>query len=189
MGCCSSCGFSACRCDDSLTIIADSKVDQLLIPSLTCVVDQLRDIEVQLGARTLRVSLVWTQWSGGERGLGVEETVREEVLTPYPKVAPFTDHRADLQAIGTEELGQLMVTDISARYTEDFLQGHGEAGEDIQADQSFYWEIRTTQVAGSGMRRRYVPNSPPSYDPLKFGWAIKLLRASEDRTRDGDTRG
>lgn len=189
MSCCGSCGFSTCRCGGSFTTIPDSKVNQGLVQSLTCTVDLLRDLEVQFGMRTQQVRLVWVRWSGGERGLGVEETVQEELLLPYPKVAPFTELRSDLQAIGTEELGQIMVTDISPRYTEDFLQGHGVNGEDIPPDQSFYWEVRTAQPDGSGMRRRYVPNSPFSYDPMKFGWSVKLLRASEDRTRDGDVRG
>jgi hypothetical protein len=189
MSCCGSCGFSTCRCGGSFTTIPDAKVDKTLFASLACVADQLRDIETQLGARDEQVRLVWVRWSGGERGYGVEEVIREELLTPPPTVSDYSEQRLDLQAIGTEELGKLKVTDISARYEEDFLMGRGESGEDIPKDQSFYWELRSAQANGLGRRRRYVPSSPPNYNPYAFGWSIKLLRASEDRTRDGEVRG
>lgn len=157
-----------------------------LVYSLTGCVDSIRDLYTCFGARAYQVSLIWTRWSGGERGEGVEEVIRRELILPTPKVAELTSLRRDLQPIGIDEVGSLRVSEISPRFNEDILVGRSDSGEPIPEDQSFFWEIEFQRPPGQqGVRRRFTTKSTPSYDPLRFQWQIDLLRSSEERTRSG----
>lgn len=189
-GCnCSSCGFSPCRCSGPFTQLTGHEFANTLVYSLTGVADELRDLYTCFGARAYTVSLLWTRWSAGERGQGVEELVRREDLLPTPKVAEISSLRRDLQTIGVEEVGSLRVSEISPRYNEDMLVGRSDSGTPIPREVSFFWEIAFQRPPGQeGVRRRFTPKSAPSYDPLRFQWSIDLLRASEDRTRRGALR-
>jgi hypothetical protein len=160
-----------------------------LIASLTPCVDAIRDINTQIGARPYQVMLVWTRWSGGDRGVGVEEAIREELILPTPKLADMASLSRDLSSVGVDEVGSVRISEISARYTEDYLVGRCDDGSAIAEDQNFYWEIRFPRADGCGMRRRFVPKSAPSLEATKFQWTISLLKASEDRMRSGDVRG
>jgi hypothetical protein len=160
-----------------------------LIASLQPCVDNIRDIATQFGARPYQVALVWTRWSSGQRGEGVEEVIREELLLPTPRVVDLTSLGRDLQPVGLDEVGSLRVTEISARYTEDYLVGVCDNGQAEEPDQSFYWEVRFPRADGLGPRRRFRPASAPSLEPTKFQWVVRLLKISEDRQRDGDVRG
>jgi len=186
-GCnCSTCGFNPCRCGGSFTVLSGAQYQRSLVFSLTPCVDSLRDLYTCLGARAYQVSLIWTRWSGGERGVGVEELVRRELVLPTPKVAELSSLRRDLQSIGVDEVGSLRVSEISPRYNEDKLIGLSDDGDPIPEDQNFYWEIEFVRPPpGLGVRRRFTPKSTPSYDPLRFQWSIDLLRASEERLRSG----
>jgi hypothetical protein len=163
-------------------------MSQSLIASLAPCIDQLRDVATQLGARPYQVLLVWTRWAGGERGVGVEEIIRTEALLPTPKIADVAGLSRALQPIGIDEVGSVTVTEISTRYTEDFLLGLGVGGTPIPEDQNFFWEVHYPRPDGGGVRRRFTPKSAPSYSATRFQWSITLLRASEDRTRAGMLR-
>lgn len=187
MVCCASCGSQVCQCDP--TVLEGPEIGCTLVSSLAGTVDCVRDLYTSLGARPYQVMLVWTSWSGGARGRGVEEVVREELILPTPKISDLTDLRRDLSSVGTDESGSIRVTEISPKYTEDYLLGRSDDGAAIAADQNFYWEVRFPRVDGLGVRRRFVPKSAPSLDALAFQWKISLLKASEDRMRTGDVRG
>ena len=154
------------------------------------VVDRIRDLYACLGVRRYVVRLVKTRWTGGERGDGVEEVVSETVLVPIPRVSDVSNMSATNTAVGEVEMGQLTVSEISTRYTEDELMGRGPAGEPIADDENFYWEV---EFVGRNdpmpMKRRFTTNSPPNLTPDKFQWSIKLTRAIEDRSRSGQTEG
>ncbi len=188
-GCnCASCGFNPCRCGCSgFTVLTGAQYQRTLVYSLTPCVDQIRDLYTCLGARAYQVSLIWTRWSGGERGVGVEELIRRELILPTPRVADLSSLRRDLQPIGIDEVGSLRVSEISPRFNEDFLVGRADDGTPIPDDQEFFWEIAFNRPPGTlGVRRRFTTKSAPSYDPLRFQWRIDLLKASEDRTREGE---
>lgn len=187
-GCnCNHCGFNPCRCCGSFTVLTGAEYGHTLIQSLTGCVDSIRDIKTCLGARPYQVSLLWTRWSGGERGVGVEELVRRELLLPTPKIADLTSLRLDLQPIGIDEVGVLRVSEISPRFNEDFLVGRDDVGHPIPVDVNFFWEIFFPRppVGAPGVRRRFTPKSAPTYNPTQFQWSIDLLKASEDRVRSG----
>ncbi len=185
-----SCGYSPCKCcGSSFTVPQGASIGSSLLASLIPCVDSIRDIATQLGARPYQVMLVWTQWSGGERGVGIEDVLREELILPTPKIADLTSVSRDLQPVGMDETGSIRVTEISARYTEDYLFGKCGDGSSIPEDQNFYWEVRFPREDGCGPRRRFFPKSAPSLDATNFQWKISLLKISEDRTRAGDPRG
>lgn len=187
MACCVSCGSQVCQCDP--TVLSGSAIDCTLVASMTSTVDCIRDLYTSFGARPYQVMLVWTSWSGGVRGRGVEEIVREELILPTPKISDLTDLSRDLSAVGTDDSGSIRVTEISPKYTEDYLLGRPDDGAAIATDQHFYWEVRFPRADGLGPRRRFVPKSAPSLDALAFQWKISLLKVSEDRMRNGDVRG
>lgn len=179
---CASRGLSKCHCSP-FTVLKGYEIDRTLISDLTPVADCIRDIATQLGARPYRVSLVWTQWAGGERGVGAEDTVREEQILPTPKCAPLTSVKLELTEVGLLEAGTIRVTQISSRFTEDFLMGKTELGEEIPDDHNFYWEITFLRSDGPGPRRRFIPVNVVNYDPLSFDYQVDLIRAAGDRDR------
>ena len=162
-----------------------------LISSLTCVVDSVRDLYTSLGARNYRVSLVWTRWSGGERGRGVEVVALEEAILPTPNVSSLKTVRVENEQIGVLEQGEVVVSQISPRYTEAELLGLSRftaPGNQLPEDVNFYWEIFYPGTDGDGVRRRFTPKSAPNSDPTAFEWTIRLVRQSEDRTTSGEIR-
>lgn len=160
-----------------------------VIDSLTPLVDCLRDLQTQLGARQYEVSLVWTQWTGGERGTGAESVVKVLPLLPTPMVSNLDDGlRRELQMIGMEEVGNIRIRELSPRFNEDLLLGQAVVvplGARIPADMSFYWEVFFPRVGSAGVRRRFQPKSAPNKTPTNFEWSIELVKVSEDRGRDG----
>ena len=186
--CCTTCGFDECKCGcDGFTVLRGPEIEHTLIASLTPCVDQIRDIATCLGARPYRVSLVWTRWTGGERGAGQEEIVREEMILPTPVVKDLSGLRNRLTPIGLDEVGDLQVSQISPRYTEDLLMGRvSDDGHPISEDESFFYEVFAPGHDHTGIRRRFFPVSAPTYEPTKFEWKVNLRRASEDRSRCGD---
>jgi len=189
VGSCGSCGFKACKCCDApFTVIDGGSIANTLIGSLTGCVDQIRDIKTCLGARAYTVSMIWTRWSGGERGIGVEDVIREEMILPTPKVSSLTALAVEQLSVGVEEIGVIRITEISPRYTEDELSGYID-GRAVPDDENFYYEVIYAQKVGDSRRRRYVMDTAPNYTPLQFQWEISLVKAFEDRTRAGDVRG
>lgn len=154
--------------------------------------DKLRDLLTRAGLRPYIVRLIWTQWSGGMRGYGgVEEIFKEEMLLPTPKVVNIESLDSTVQATGIEEFGIVEVTQISGRYTENFLRGLSEAGDEIADDQQFFWEIEYPNENGTfpGIKRRFSLASAPEYQPGKFGWKVKLDKAIENRSANGTPGG
>jgi len=111
--------------------------------------------------------------------------VREVMLLPTPLIDDMAKLRNDLQTIGLEELGVIRVSEISPRFNEDFLTGKSDDGAPIPLDQNFFWEIWFERPTGPGVRRRFTVKGVPSYMATKFQWWVDLLRANDDRTRNG----
>lgn len=156
-----------------------------LAAQLGPVVDCVRGFNTQFGLRPYQVQLVWTQWSGGARGAGVEDVIRCLPLTPTPLVMDMSQVRQSLRPVGSFEDGTVRVTEISTKHNEDTLVGKWD-GQDIPDDQSFYWEIRYPRTRDEALRRRFFPSSVPMLFADKFMWVIDLKKVSEDRERNGD---
>jgi hypothetical protein len=189
---CNSCKVGPCTCNpEGYAKLSAQEGADTLIGSLTCVVDSIRNLYTTFGARTYQVQLVWTRWSGGERGSGCESVVLAEPILPTPLVSNLKALRVELESIGSMEEGGVIVSQISPRYTEAELQGFSRfvvPGNPLPDDMSFYWEIFYPGTDGDGVRRRFVPKSAPNSDPTAFEWSISLTRQSEDRTTLGEIR-
>ena len=182
---CNQCGMMICGC--AYSDLNAAQYANTLIPSLTNVADNIRNIATTLGARPYEVALIWTQWAGGERGHGAQQIVKRVPLLPTPYVKDIATMNTQLTNIGIAEMGTVRVSEISPSYNEDFLNGILE-GTRIPKDVSFFWEIYYPQPNGVGVRRRMTPKTPPTYHADKFQWQIVLTRESEDRARNGDLR-
>jgi len=170
------------------TVLSGSNFSRTLAQKLVPCVDCVRDLNTKFGVRPYIVRMVWTRWSGGERGYGVEDVVREAMVLPTPKVDPMTALDKQTMVVGDEEFGELMLTEVSGRFTEDELSGRTNEGEGVPDDLNFYYEIEFPNQhhePGNATRRRFTLSGTPSYDSMTFQWKFKLMRAGENRLRDG----
>jgi hypothetical protein len=179
----------SCCPPKKFTRLSPEQYRTTLVQKLTCVADNLRDLNTKFGARPYVVALVRTRWAGGERGVGAEEVLSVEPIEPTPLVAPLSRLSRGTQVVGVEEAGELRVSEISPRYTEDYLTGLGEDGSPVPLDQNFYWEITFPKANRADVRRRFRLASVPSYEPTKFQWTVDLEKVDEDRARNGDPEG
>ncbi len=174
-------------CNNGFTVLTNGQMQKTIAGKLIPCVDHLRDLNTQFGVRPYIVRRVWTQWSEGRRDYGVENVQREELMLPTPSVDPLTALDVQTLPVGNEEFGQLMVSEISGRFTEDQLVGRGPQGEPIPRDTNYYYEIEYPNADGSfpGVRRRFTVAGVPWYDAAAFQWKLTLMRAGENRLRDG----
>lgn len=185
MSCCDSCKFDPCECACEGTRLDTLDWKHTMVGALRSQVDCIRDLNACLGARIHDVRLVRTRWSGGVRGRGVEEVISDEPILPAPLVRDLSGVRSYQSGVGAIERGSVVVSEISLRYTEDELQGNYPGGAPIPPNENFYWEVVNIS---SGERRRFLPDGPPTPDPLKFEYRIRLTRAQENRSRSGEVR-
>lgn len=81
-------------------------------------------MNTRFGLRSKRVFLVWTHYSGKERGEGVERVHARVELWPTPKVVDYTALSRNPFSAGTLPEGSVRVSEISAgAYTFDMLTG------------------------------------------------------------------
>jgi hypothetical protein len=188
------CGLTPCSCGlqggCEFALQDEGTIQNSLAAGLIHVADQARQIAVCLGTRPYRVTLVWVRWSGGRRGVGVEEIAREETILPTPLVRWFDGPlERDLWEVGATEVGTVQVQQISGRYSEDFLVGRDDAGL-LGDDIDFFWEVQFLPPGGVPgaapmKRRRFVVKTIPAYRAEDIEWRVALVRHTGDRTRDG----
>ena len=182
----------ACNCgcgDTGFTDLNGLDIQNTLARKLISTVDKLRNLRVKFGLRVYEVHLVRTRWTGGLRGSGEEYVVSDEAILPVPLIGEINGLTETLQSVGLDEIGTLILTEVSGRYTEDYLRGTGPDGSPLAADETVYYEIYFPPVpGGTAQRRRFQLRSAPGYVAGKFQWTLALERARQDRTRSGDTR-
>lgn len=152
-------------------------------------VDCARNVATLIGARPYQVRLVWTRWTGGERGTGQEEVLRVCPITPTPLVVGIKNMDQTIKNVGELEEGDVTVVEISARYTEEELRGQSPNGESTPADQNFYWEIVFPRVGVAPLYRRFSLAGAPEYDAAEedaIQWKVGLTKSNENRERNGD---
>lgn len=194
-----------------------------LVECLIECADDIRQLHTDFGGRAYGVWLVWTQWTADMNGDGLvteaetlvdDNTVgagRQEILIelpilPVPEVSTLDGVRRDLDVTGNTERGGILVTEISAGYSEDVLRGllpelvDPSAPGTLRDGLQFYYEIRELREAGHvnfgtaqcdigpmglPVRRKFVLDGVPDRDPYNFQWTISLMRADGERQRDG----
>ncbi len=84
---------------------------------------KVRQLATKFGVRSQRVFLVWTKWTGAERGEGVEREVHRAELLPTPRVDSMDSVSFSLMQAGTVPVGSVRVSRVTVTYTEDALRG------------------------------------------------------------------
>lgn len=175
-------------CQACLFTLVDGVAGHTLIDSLVPTIDCARDLYTSLGLRTYQVSLVWTRWSGGERGVGQETVALVRTVLPTPKLAGLGGVQIELKELGSSEQGSIELSQISLSYSEDMLLGRAGVvpeGQPIPFDVSFFWELALPLGGGHSIRRRFTPSSPPERRGGSLDWLVRLIEAEGARLRDG----
>jgi hypothetical protein len=173
-------------CD--FTSLDGLEASQTLARQLVSAADCARDLYTQLGTRLYEVRLVRVRWAGGRRGFGTEEVTDVFPLLPTPKVLNLETLNAITTPAGLEEAGRIAITEISGRFTEDFLRGKNSDGTPLQPHESSFYEVQFQRDDGrEAIRRRFTLAAAPSYAPTKVCWTVGLVRAAPgDRGRKGE---
>ncbi len=146
------------------------------------IVDPLRDLLTQFGLRVNDVQIVTIKWTGGFRGQGRDVVERTFRLLPAPRVRGLESMMETVDSVGLDEVGTITVDRISPRYTEEQLRGYETDGA-LPEDTEVFYEI-TGSYQDRAMRRRFHLSGAPHRGTL--GWEISLVRAHEDRLRNGE---
>lgn len=146
----------------------------LLTDDLVELADDLRDIYAELGARPFRAFVVMRTWAGARAGEGAMTEVVTEILPP-PAVL-VAGLRGDLRPAGLDEEGDIVLSEVSLRWTEPEL--YSPALLDNQRHM-----FRLDGAHGQAIRSRfYVPTQPPTPvrgDTMRddvLSWSIELSR-------------
>ena len=157
------------------------------------VVDLTRDLKARLGKRPYVVRIVRVRWEAspaviGPRGRGAEVLVGKPFLIePTPLVSDLSNLRLVIQSIGQIEVGELRVSEISARYTEDQLGLRPAGGGQLPSNEEAFWEVEFP-VSSPGEKRRFGTVGVPNFNPT-MGWTVNLVSARRRRSRDGSPGG
>lgn len=161
-----------------------NQISNTLVAKLTPAIDSARNIATKLGARPYTVKLVWIQWTGAKRNQGVPSR-REELLLPTPLVIELNSLQQLQNPIGGEPVGAMRITEISPRYTEDYLMGNRPDGTPKPDNCEFFWEVEIPRADGPGQRRRFIPKSTPQKLTEDGTWSVIVLKTSADAPRNG----
>jgi len=184
MGC--GCG-SPCTCTtkEGFTVPDAGTLKCSLARKLIPVVDRIRDLYTQLGARPYRVWIIRTRFAGQRRGVGVEQVTHELELLPTPLVVDLRSLSEMVTPVGVNEQGIVQLQYISGRYTEEQLIGVGPEGSPVASNETVYYEIEFFRAdGGPSERRRFRLDSAPQYNSTQFQWLVTLGSTIENRARD-----
>lgn len=189
--------------------LSPDRAKRTLVTRLAPVADGIRQLATNLGARPVRVFLVWTTAGGSERGAGEEETLAEVEILPTPFVSDLSALALSPYAAGKYPTGTVRVSEISmARFTGDVLRGErlpigggdrrtplrlaplGEfrspvSGELVPAERvSFFYElVEDGRGDDPPARRRFRLFGEPQPNAESVEWILFLERSHEDRSR------
>lgn len=157
---------------------------QRLIP----VADRIRDLFTQFGCRPYKVRIVRVRWADGERGRGLPVVEKVVDLLPTPLVQDMSSLTEIVQPVGLDEIGSIIVSEISGRFTDDDLRFADRYGQPPGPDEEVFYEIEfpRTPDGKPGDKRRFYLRGAPHYTSTRFEWQVRLEKSHEDRQRNGD---
>jgi len=149
--------------------------------------DELRQIATDFGLRPYRLFSVVVRWSGGAKGRGESRVISETEFLPTPKLSPRSI-RGEARTGGIEEVGNISVTEISPRYTEEDIRVLFVVQPPPDGDEAFL-EVRLDSRTGDqNRRRRFVIQGVPSLDAENFQWTARLRAQGATRNPDGSVK-
>lgn len=170
----------------------DHEVPSSLAVDLTDVVDDIRQLYTDFGMRSYRVFLTHIIWGSGTVGVGAPSVLSRQEVLPTPLVRDLSGVSQMLAATGLQEEGQIVVSQISPKYSEDDLMGQTPDLQDPAlmrtsgTDRQFFWEVESNRrIEPRGVPRRFTPVSAPSLSRDGFSWTISLVRQDFDSSRSG----
>lgn len=156
-----------------------------LVESMAPIVDEMRQMAVDAGLRYYEVFTVVVRWSGGERHRGTPTVLSEQPFLPIPEVSGTSGVDRELRAGGSVRRGGIWLRKLSPRYTiDDILLLFPR---ELRPDEEHFIEVRGDARDGANTPRdRYVIAGRP--ERKAWGWEVRLIKADEDRTRQGGVR-
>lgn len=151
-------------------VLSSSVLVDSLVPD---VIDGLREsLHPDFGVRAYRVYRILRTWGGQRPGEGIMTDVARE-MRPQPLVHVWGGRRFEQAECGIEELGEVMLTEVSLTYTEAQLTGGGL----LAMNQEIF--IGITEAHGQGTARKlFIHAKPPYIDRVKnMGWQLWLSKA------------
>lgn len=107
-------------------------------------------------------------------------------LLPVPRVQDLTALTTIVEPIGLDEVGTILLSEVSGYYTDDQLRFLDPTGEPMDPGAEVFYEIEFPKKGKTSVKRRFFMRSAPFYDAGRFQWQIRLEKAVEDRDRWGD---
>lgn len=172
--------------------------------------DSLRQLHTRFGARSRRVFLVWTLWTGAERGEGDEQVLHRVELLPTPRIEDLGAVALRPWSAGVVPEGMVRVDQISCgAYTRDNLMGLKLPSEyratqpvpsqivdidntgdpRLNARTDFFWEVQEDDRSGEPQPAfRFRPYSEPTRKETQLWWIVMLERIDDDSSRDGHSK-
>lgn len=157
-------------------------------------VDRVRQLSTRFGVRSRRLFLVWTRYTGHERGEGEEQVLRRVEILPTPKVSELTAITMQQFSLGILPVGSVRVTNISAQFAEEELLGkvppaaEPSDGNHVREPFDFYYEmVEDQRESAAPARAKFRLYGNPTRDEGNVSWTIVLERVSEDARRDGSS--
>jgi|WetSurSiteA1Bulk_404760.scaffolds.fasta_scaffold16512_1 hypothetical protein len=169
------------------TDLSPQEYGKTLVAEFVELADTLRDMQTEFGMRPYKVRRVKVQWSRGRRGEGQPMILEAQNILPTPLAKDMSSLNEILQPFGLKETGGIVVSEMSGRYSEEFLKGLGEDGSEIPKDQEIFWEVEFPRPDGqASIKRRFSLSTVPFYDAENLQWTINLTKTADNRHRNGD---
>ncbi len=174
---------------DGFTKLRGTEYRRTLASKLQGPVDKIRDLNTKFGLRNYSVTVFRTRWTGAVRGQGKESIVFQQDILPTPLVADLGSLTELITQHGLDESGTIQISEVSGKYTEDFLMGIDPDGfEPLDTDNVFY-EVEFPRKDGRpGTRRRFELRGAPTFRPQEFQWFLTMEKIDADRARLGELR-
>ena len=149
--------------------------------------DDLRNLLTVFGLRPFKVRIVRVRWANGFRGSGAPMVEQELDILPTPSVQDLSTLTEIVQPIGLDEVGTIVVSEISGRFTDEQLRFLDSDGTPPAPDEEIFWEIEYPRLDGQpSIRRRFELRGAPMYFAGRLQWQVRLERSHHDRARNGD---
>ena len=149
--------------------------------------DDLRNLLTRFGLRVLKVRIVKVRWGNGRRGTGAPMVESTLDILPTPLVQDLSTLTEVANPVGLDEVGSILVSEISGRFTEDQVRFLDTDGRQPGPDEEIFWEIEFPRIDGKpSVKRRFALRSAPMYFAGRLQWQVRLERAHHDRGRNGD---